>query len=45
MPPNGMHALKLYVVCNSYVTADHDPSTDLIEVAKGEESQSDEDDE
>lgn len=43
MPPNGMHALKLYAVCNPYLTADHDPGTDPIEVAKGEENQSDED--
>ncbi|KAG6330761.1 hypothetical protein ID866_8327, partial [Astraeus odoratus] len=42
--PKGMHGLKLYVICDSYVGADHDLSIDPIEVAEGEESDSDEDD-
>ncbi|KAH7882250.1 putative RNA helicase [Phlebopus sp. FC_14] len=41
--PKGTHALKLYVICDSYVGADHDLSMDPIEVAEGEESDSDED--
>ncbi|THH20310.1 hypothetical protein EW146_g1011 [Bondarzewia mesenterica] len=42
--PKGTHALKLYVICDSYVGADHDIPLDPIEVAEGEES-SDEDEE
>ena len=41
--PKGTHALKLYVICDSYVGADHDISLDPIEVAEGEDSDSDED--
>lgn len=41
--PKGAHSLKLYVICDSYVGADHDLSLDPIEVAEGEESDSDED--
>ncbi|KAH0834659.1 putative RNA helicase [Lanmaoa asiatica] len=41
--PKGTHSLKLYVICDSYVGADHDLSLDPIEVAEGEESDSDED--
>lgn len=41
--PKGTHALKLYVICDSYVGADHDLSMDPIEVAEGEDSDSDED--
>ncbi|KAF9226154.1 Sec63-domain-containing protein [Gyrodon lividus] len=41
--PKGNHALKLYVICDSYVGADHDLSVDPIEVGEGEESDSDED--
>ncbi|KAG9310011.1 putative RNA helicase [Chiua virens] len=41
--PKGTHALKLYVICDSYVGADHDLSLDPIDVAEGEESDSDED--
>lgn len=42
--PKGTHSLKLYVICDSYVGADHDLSLDPIDVAEGE-SDSDEDDE
>ncbi|EGO30085.1 putative RNA helicase [Serpula lacrymans var. lacrymans S7.9] len=41
--PKGPHTLKLYVICDSYVGADHDINIDPIEVAEGEESDSDED--
>ncbi|KAF8156619.1 Sec63 Brl domain-containing protein [Crassisporium funariophilum] len=41
--PKGTHSLKLYVICDSYVGADHDIGLDPIEVAEGEESDSDED--
>ncbi|EAU82983.1 DNA polymerase theta/eta [Coprinopsis cinerea okayama7 len=41
--PQGTHKLKLYVICDSYVGADHDISLDPIEVAEGEDSDSDED--
>ncbi|KAN0134228.1 Sec63 Brl domain containing protein [Lactarius tabidus] len=41
--PKGSHALKLYVICDSYVGADHDINLDPIEVAEGEESDSEED--
>jgi pre-mRNA-splicing helicase BRR2 len=43
--PKGKHALKLYVICDSYVGADHDINLDPIEVAEGEDSDSDESDE
>jgi len=43
--PKGTHSLKLYVICDSYVGADHDLSLDPIEVAEGEESDSDEEEE
>ncbi|KAI0062804.1 Sec63-domain-containing protein [Artomyces pyxidatus] len=39
--PKGTHALKLFVICDSYVGADHDISLDPIEVAEGEDSDSD----
>lgn len=42
--PKGTHALRLYVICDSYVGADHDIALDPIEVAEGEDSDSDEDD-
>lgn len=42
--PKGQHSLKLYVICDSYVGADHDIGLDEIEVAEGEDSDSDEDD-
>ena len=41
--PKGTHNLKLYVICDSYVGADHDIALDPIDVAEGEESDSDED--
>ena len=41
--PKGTHSLKLYVICDSYVGADHDIGLDLIDVAEGEDSDSDED--
>ncbi|KAF6753600.1 Sec63 Brl domain-containing protein [Ephemerocybe angulata] len=40
--PQGAHKLKLFVICDSYVGADHDITLDPIEVAEGEESDSDE---
>ena len=43
--PKGRHELKLYVICDSYVGADHDLGLDPIEVAEGEESDSEDDDE
>ncbi|KAJ7063405.1 putative RNA helicase [Mycena amicta] len=39
--PKGTHSLKLYVICDSYLGADHDISLDAIEVAEGEDSDSD----
>jgi pre-mRNA-splicing helicase BRR2 len=41
--PKGTHSLKLYVICDSYIGADHDISLDPIEVAEGQESDSDDD--
>ncbi|KIJ15196.1 hypothetical protein PAXINDRAFT_169339 [Paxillus involutus ATCC 200175] len=41
--PKGNHALKLYVICDSYVGADHDLGVDPIDVGEGEDSDSDED--
>ncbi|KAH9047169.1 putative RNA helicase [Lactarius hengduanensis] len=41
--PKGEHALKLYVICDSYVGADHDINLDPVDVAEGEDSDSDED--
>nr|VWO96385.1 Pre-mRNA-splicing ATP-dependent RNA helicase PRP28 (EC [Ganoderma boninense] len=40
--PQGQHALKLYVICDSYLGADHDIDIDPIDVAEGEESESEE---
>ncbi|KIY72493.1 putative RNA helicase [Cylindrobasidium torrendii FP15055 ss-10] len=42
--PKGKHALKLYVICDSYVGADQDIALDEIEVAEGEDSDSDDED-
>ncbi|KAG6376822.1 immunoglobulin E-set [Boletus reticuloceps] len=42
--PKGTHSLKLYVICDSHVGADHDVSLDPIEVAEGEVSDNDDDD-
>ncbi|KAF8466489.1 Sec63-domain-containing protein [Russula ochroleuca] len=39
----GTHLLKLYVICDSYVGADHDINLDPLDVAEGEDSDSDED--
>lgn len=41
--PKGTHSLKLYVICDSYIGADHDIGLDPIEVAEGEDSDSDDD--
>ncbi|KAH9039430.1 Sec63-domain-containing protein [Lactarius deliciosus] len=41
--PKGEHALKLYVICDSYIGADHDINLDPIDVAEGEDSDSDAD--
>jgi pre-mRNA-splicing helicase BRR2 len=41
--PKGLHSLKLYVICDSYLGADHDIALDPIDVAEGEETDSDED--
>ena len=41
--PQGTHALKLYVICDSYMGADHDIDLDPLEVAEGEDSDSEED--
>ena len=40
--PKGTHKLKLYVICDSYIGADHDIDLDPIDVAEGEDSDSDE---
>ncbi|KAL0957931.1 hypothetical protein HGRIS_000112 [Hohenbuehelia grisea] len=40
--PKGAHSLKLYIICDSYVGADHDIGLDSIDVAEGEDSDSDE---
>lgn len=40
--PAGTHNLKLYVICDSYIGADHDIALDPIQVAEGEDSDSDE---
>ncbi|KAG9017453.1 DEIH-box ATPase [Tulasnella sp. JGI-2019a] len=39
--PKGSHKLKLYVICDSYVGADHDIALDAIDVAEGEDSDDD----
>ncbi len=38
--PRGEHKLKLYVICDSYMGADHDINLDPITVVEGEESDS-----
>jgi pre-mRNA-splicing helicase BRR2 len=43
--PKGNHALKLYVICDSYVGADHDINLDPIDVAEGDDSDSDDSEE
>ena len=41
--PQGTHELKLFAICDSYMGADHDIPLDPIDVAEGEDSDSDED--
>lgn len=41
--PQGHHELKLSVICDSYMGADHDIAVEPIDVAEGEESGSEED--
>lgn len=41
--PQGSHNLKLSAICDSYMGADHDIPLDPIEVAEGDDSDSDED--
>lgn len=36
--PKGEHELRLYVICDSYVGADHDVEIGTVEVAEGEDS-------
>lgn len=42
--PKGQHKLKLYVICDSYMGADHDINLDPIDVAEGEDSDEDDSD-
>lgn len=42
--PKGTHQPKLYVICDSYMGADHDIPLDPIEVAEGEDSDDSDDD-
>lgn len=41
--PKGQHHLKLSVICDSYMGADHDIDLGTIDVAEGEDSDEDED--
>ena len=41
--PQGKHALSLYVICDSYMGADHDIKLEPIDVAEGEDSDEDSD--
>ena len=41
--PKGQHNLKLFVICDSYMGADHDIKLEPIDVAEGEESDEDDD--
>jgi pre-mRNA-splicing helicase BRR2 len=41
--PQGKHDVKLYVICDSYMGADHEIPLGEIDVAEGEDSDSDED--
>ncbi|GAW10525.1 Sec63-domain-containing protein [Lentinula edodes] len=43
--PKGRHPLKLYVICDSYVGADHDIGLGEVDVAEGEDSDEDSDEE
>ena len=38
--PKGTHNVRLYVICDSYMGADHDIALDPIDVAEGDESDS-----
>ncbi|KAJ3757592.1 putative RNA helicase [Lentinula raphanica] len=40
--PKGTHKIKLYVICDSYVGADHDIELGEVEVGEGDDSDSDE---
>lgn len=40
--PQGTHALKMYVICDSYNGADHDIDLESLDVAEGKESDSEE---
>ena len=42
--PKGKHDLRLYVICDSYVGADHDVEIGSIDVAEGESDSEDESD-
>ena len=39
----GTHSLKLYIICDSYIGADHDSGLEPVCVLEGEESDSGED--
>ncbi|KAH8119267.1 Sec63-domain-containing protein [Phellopilus nigrolimitatus] len=39
--PKGQHTLKLFVICDSYMGADHDINLDPVDVAEGEDSDED----
>lgn len=41
--PKGEHELRLYVICDSYVGADHDVEIGTVQVAEGEDSDESED--
>jgi pre-mRNA-splicing helicase BRR2 len=41
--PKGKHDLKLYVICDSYIGADHDIALGSVDVAEGEDSDEDDD--
>ena len=43
--PQGRHELKLSVICDSYMGADHDIAIDAIDVAEGESDSEEESDE
>lgn len=42
--PKGQHSLKLSVICDSYLGADHDVSLGTVDVAEGEDSDEDDED-
>lgn len=41
--PKGKHSLKLFVICDSYMGADHDIKLDPFDVAEGDDSDDDDD--